>query len=89
MSQPFSDSGISIKMRTDITEKPNERKCIPFIPAIRNFESARQMAQENLEHQPLPDSILDQSYRKLQARGDINPELALNVFPVCTGERWR
>lgn len=77
---------IQITMRGEITEKPNERKCIPFIPAIRNFQSARQMAQENLEHQPLPDSILDQSYRKLQARGGINPELALNVSPVCTGK---
>lgn len=73
------------KMRFEVTEKPNGNNAIPIVPVVRNFQSARRMAQENLEHQPLPDSIMDRAYRRMQARGDLNPELALDVTPICTG----
>lgn len=73
------------KMRSEVTEKPGENNTIPLIPAIHNFQNARKMAQENLEHQPLPDSIMDRAYRKLQAQGVANPELALDVLPIATG----
>lgn len=73
------------KMRSEVTEKPGENNTIPLIPAIYNFQNARKMAQENLEHQPLPDSIMDRAYRKLQAQGVANPELALDVLPIATG----
>lgn len=73
------------EMTREITEKPGEKNTTPVVPAYCNFQVARKMAQENLEHQPLPDSIMDRAYRKLQAEGYPNPELALNVFPVATG----
>lgn len=73
------------KMRQEVTEKPGECNTIPLIPAYCNFDMARRMAQENLEHQPLPDSIMDRAFRKLQAQGIRNPELALDVFPTATG----
>lgn len=74
------------KMRQEVTEKPGESNTVPLVPAAYNFDMARRMAQENLEHQPLPDSIMDRAFRKLQAQGIRNPELALDVFPTATGK---
>lgn len=68
-----------------VSEKPGENNTVPLIPAYCNFEAARRMAQENLEHQPLPDSIMDRTYLKMQAQGMSNPELSLNVEPTATG----
>lgn len=72
-------------MTREVTEKPGERNTQPIIPAFCNFQVAKKMHDENLEHQPLPDSIMDRAYRKLQAQGFANPELALDVFPLATG----
>lgn len=57
-----------------------------FIPAICNFQTARKMAQENLEHQPLPDAVIDIAFRKAQAAGFPNPGIELSVGPYATGE---
>lgn len=73
------------EMTREVTEKPGERNTTPIIPAYCNFQVAKKMHAENLEHQPLPDSIMDRAYRKLQAQGFANPELALDVFPLATG----
>lgn len=77
------------KMKLDqrsISEKPTERGVPnPIVPAYCNFLTARKMAQENLEHQPLPDAIMDLAFRKLQAQGALNPGLALDVTPITTG----
>lgn len=76
-------------MRTErtIAEKPTERNVPePIVPAYCNFLTARKMAQENLEHQPLPDAIMDLAFRKMQAHGVINPGLSLDVIPISTGE---
>ncbi|EDS38116.1 conserved hypothetical protein [Culex quinquefasciatus] len=56
-----------------------------FIPAICNFQTARKMAQENLEHQPLPDAVMDIAFRKAQVAGSANPGIALEVGPYATG----
>lgn len=74
-----------ITMRQEVSEKPGENNTIPLIPAYCNFQAARKMAQENLEHQPLPDSIMDRTFLKMQAQGLLNPELSLNVEPTATG----
>lgn len=74
-----------ITMRQEVSEKPGECNTIPLIPAYCNFQAARKMAQENLEHQPLPDSIMDRTFLKMQAQGLLNPELSLNVEPSATG----
>lgn len=76
------------KMRIErpVCEKPTERNVPePIVPAFCNFLTARKMAQENLEHQPLPDAIMDLAFRKLQAQGAMNPGLALDVTPITTG----
>lgn len=72
-------------MRQEVSEKPGENNTIPLIPAYCNFQAARKMAQENLEHQPLPDSIMDRTFLKMQSQGLLNPELSLNVEPLATG----
>lgn len=72
-------------MRQEVSEKPGESNTVPLIPAYCNFQAARKMAQENLEHQPLPDSIMDRTFLKMQAQGLLNPELSLNVEPIATG----
>lgn len=74
-----------ITMRQEVSEKPGESNSIPLIPAYCNFQAARKMAQENLEHQPLPDSIMDRTFLKMQAQGLPHPELSLNVEPIATG----
>lgn len=76
-------------MRQEVSEKPGEANTIPLIPAYCNFQAAKKMAQENLEHQPLPDSIMDRAYRKMQAQGFLNPELALDIEPIATGFHCR
>lgn len=73
------------KMRQEVSEKPGPSNTIPLIPACCNFQAARKMAQENLEHQPLPDSIMDRTFLKMQAQGLLNPELSLDVEPKATG----
>lgn len=73
------------KMRQEVSEKPGASNTIPLIPACCNFQAARKMAQENLEHQPLPDSIMDRTFLKMQAQGLLNPELSLDVEPKATG----
>lgn len=56
-----------------------------FAAAFHNFQTAKKMAQENLDHQPLPDAILDKNYTELQAQGDPNPGLGLDVQLTTTG----
>lgn len=74
-------------MTREVTEKPGENNTAPIIPAYCNFQVARKMHVENLEHQPLPDSIMDKAFRRLQAQGAANPELALDIMPAATGEK--
>ncbi|XP_055916018.1 uncharacterized protein LOC129948890 [Eupeodes corollae] len=68
-----------------ISEKPHERSPSPVIPAYTNFQMARKMHQENLDHQPLPDCVADRAFRKLQAEGIPHPGLALNMNPIASG----
>lgn len=69
-----------------VAEKPGSLSPpSPIIPAYCNFQTARKMHAENLEHQPLPDAVADRAYRRLQAQGILNPGLALQVLPMATG----
>ncbi|XP_055592912.1 uncharacterized protein LOC129744424 isoform X2 [Uranotaenia lowii] len=70
----------------DVHRPLHERpKTAQFVPAICNFQTARKMAQENLEHQPLPDAVMDIAFRKAQVAGSSNPGAALEVGPYATG----
>ncbi|XP_030378789.1 uncharacterized protein LOC115627296 [Scaptodrosophila lebanonensis] len=67
-----------------ITEKPNERCPSPVVPAYANFELAKRMHQDNLDHQPLPDCVADLAFRKAQISGG-HGGLALDIDPIATG----
>ncbi|XP_055389815.1 uncharacterized protein LOC129618824 [Condylostylus longicornis] len=67
-----------------IPEKPNYRTPSPIIPAKYNFQIARKMHAENLEHQPLPDRITDEQFKKLEAQGYNFPGFALDFVPKPT-----
>lgn len=76
-----------LKKNREVTLKPGtDRSSLsPIVPAYCNFQMAKKMAQENLEHQPLPDAVADKAYRRLQAQGVLNPGMALDVIPHVTG----
>lgn len=64
----------SLRPHTSGSEKTNISSIKANVtPAVFNFQVAKKMAQENLEHQPLPDAILDMSFRRLQVQGANNP----------------
>nr|XP_036215563.1 uncharacterized protein LOC106619368 [Bactrocera oleae] len=67
-----------------ITAKPNERSPSPIIPPYANFELAKRMHHDNLDHQPLPDCVVDMAFRKRQITGE-HPGLALDIAPFATG----
>ncbi|XP_001355176.2 uncharacterized protein [Drosophila pseudoobscura] len=67
-----------------ITEKPNERCPSPVVPAYANFELAKRMHQDNLDHQPLPDCVADLAFRKAQISGG-HAGLSLEIDPIATG----
>ncbi|BFG02124.1 uncharacterized protein DMAD_01714 [Drosophila madeirensis] len=67
-----------------ITEKPNERCPSPVVPAYANFELAKRMHQDNLDHQPLPDCVADLAFRKAQIAGG-HAGLSLEIDPIATG----
>lgn len=54
------------------------------LQAFANFELARKMHQNNLDHQPLPDCVPDAAYRKLEMTKQF-PGLALDVKPIASG----
>ncbi|XP_053681919.1 uncharacterized protein LOC128732652 [Sabethes cyaneus] len=68
----------------DIHRPDENRPKSAFVPAVCNFQTARKMAQENLEHQPLPDAVMDIAFRKAQVAGSANPGVALEVGPYAT-----
>ncbi|KAH8287540.1 hypothetical protein KR054_009963 [Drosophila jambulina] len=67
-----------------ITEKPNERCPSPVVPAYANFELAKRMHQDNLDHQPLPDCVADLAFRRAQISGG-HAGLSLDIDPIATG----
>lgn len=60
------------------------------LDAIANFSLAKKLHSENLEHEPLPDTITDALYRKLQMQKyEKDPGLALKDSPRVTGVGWK
>lgn len=54
------EHGSRMRIERPVAEKPTERNVPePIVPAYCNFLTARKMAQENLEHEPLPDAVMD------------------------------
>lgn len=62
----------------------------PILAAISNFSLAKKLHKENLEHEPLPDTIAHKMYRKLQMqRNGIDPGLAIDAENQVTGIGWK
>lgn len=61
-----------------------------ILDAIANFNLAKKLHTENLEHEPLPDTLTDALYRKLQMQKyEKDPGLALKESPRVTGIGWK
>lgn len=63
----------------------------PIINAISNFNLAKKLHKENLEHDPLPDTITDSIYRKLQMQRilDHDPGMTLKDESFACGVGWK
>lgn len=73
-------------------EQDTEKQCsTPPVPdAVANFNFAKKLHKENLEHEPLPDTVTDALYRKLQMQKSCaDPGLALSESPQVTGIGWK
>ncbi|KAB0799354.1 hypothetical protein PPYR_07234 [Photinus pyralis] len=69
--------------------RKDKRVNSPIIAAIRNFDLAKKLHKENLEHQPLPDTVSDAFYRKLQMQRHREPGLALKEGNYASGVAWK
>lgn len=68
-------------------ESGKERLLSPILAAISNFNLAKKLHKENLEHNPLPDTITDKTYRKMQMqRRDKEAGLAIKEKNYATGK---
>lgn len=62
---------------------------VPYLAAAKNFMLAKKLARENLEHEPLPDTITEALYRKMQLHRDCEPGLVLKDGNYATGVGWK
>ncbi|XP_044255150.1 uncharacterized protein LOC123005450 [Tribolium madens] len=69
--------------------KPRSKPPSPIIAAIKNFQLAKKLHRENLEHDPLPDTITNSKYRHLQMQRCHEPGLALENENFATGVGWK
>jgi hypothetical protein len=53
----------------------------PLAGAYSNFQIAKQLHRENLQHKPLPDTVDDKQYRALEANRAPYPGKGLEVGP--------
>lgn len=79
------------KRKNGQTTKKEKDEAPPHIlNTIANFNLAKKLHSENLEHEPLPDTLTDALYRKLQMQKyEKDPGLALTETPKVTGVGWK
>lgn len=53
------------------------------------MQVAKQLHKENLEHNPLPDTVDDHLFKKLNSQRHPNPGIALDVKPDAAAVGWR
>lgn len=63
------------------TSTPSSDIRPPLASVSSNFQLAKQLHRENLQHTPLPDTVDDTLYRALQTKGEPHPGKGLNVGP--------
>ncbi|KAK4886147.1 hypothetical protein RN001_002418 [Aquatica leii] len=69
--------------------KKDKRWSSPFLAAMKNFNLAKKLHKENLEHKPLPDTVTDAMYRKFQMQRHREPGLALKEGNYASGVAWK
>ncbi|XP_023014706.2 uncharacterized protein [Leptinotarsa decemlineata] len=74
-----------------LTGKTNKDRILsPILAAISNFSLAKKLHKENLEHNPLPDTISDSMYQKMQMQQRAGePGLMLEDDHFATGVGWK
>ncbi|XP_076274320.1 uncharacterized protein LOC143205121 [Rhynchophorus ferrugineus] len=84
---------VSGKCRGNDRRDPRKKSALlsPIIDAISNFNLAKKLHRENLEHDPLPDTITNSIYRKLQMQRvqDRDPGLTLDDKNFACGVGWK
>ncbi|CAH0560722.1 unnamed protein product [Brassicogethes aeneus] len=60
-----------------------------ILATMSNFCLAKRLHKENLEHEPLPDTITHNVYRKLQMQGELDPGLGIEADNRVTGIGWK
>lgn len=80
--EPLKSSMERPPSKTNSAKLRDDRAKSAFAAAFYNFQTAKQMAKQNLDHQPLPDAVLEKKFAELQARGDFNGDLNLDFTPV-------
>ncbi|KAJ8932353.1 hypothetical protein NQ314_014720 [Rhamnusium bicolor] len=71
-------------------ESKKEGLLSPILAAISNFNLAKKLHKVNLEHHPLPDTITDSMYRKMQMqRQDKEPGLVLEDKNFAAGVGYK
>lgn len=81
---------LTAEYKGQTNEKEKQRTPSPVLDAIRNFDLAKKLHKENLEHEPLPDTLTDALYRKLQMQKfEKDPGLSLPESAKVTGIGWK
>ncbi|KAG5880512.1 hypothetical protein JTB14_003971 [Gonioctena quinquepunctata] len=70
-------------------ESKKDRILSPILAAISNFNLAKRLHKENLEHNPLADTVCDSMYKKMQMHRDCEPGLMLEDKHCATGVGWK
>nr|CAD7442282.1 unnamed protein product [Timema bartmani] len=85
-SGPHTPQNSSSRKNTPPTLHPS----VPVLAgAYCSAQVAKQHAQDNLRHQPLPDTVEDAMYRALESNKDKHPGMALDVDPKVAAVGWK
>lgn len=70
----------------EVEHKKKGRLLSPILAAISNFNFAKKLHRENLEHNPLPDTVTERMYKKIQMHRQDEPGLSLDDKHFATGK---
>lgn len=77
---------ISAVRNCEVENKKKGRLLSPILSAISNFNLAKKLHRENLEHNPLPDTVTDRLFKKIQMQRQQEPGLSLEDKHSATGK---
>ncbi|KAL3276768.1 hypothetical protein HHI36_012135 [Cryptolaemus montrouzieri] len=92
LSEQVSETLAKHKEMQNTTYAPrqiNDNDGTPVRDAISNFQLAKELHRQNLDHIPLPDKITHDQYQKFQMMRDKEPGLALDEGNYATDIGWK